>query len=127
MSRMRVALIIPAVGEESLAAAMAALVALDYLYLATHPDAPLLYQSGVVYRPEPRGSENWLTVPDLLRLGYGDCEDLASWRCAELRLEGEHAVPCVRRSGRRTYHAMVCREDGSIEDPSRVLGLRRRA
>lgn len=124
---MRVALLIPAASERSLAAAMCALVALDVLYLATHPDAPRLYDSGVRYRPEPRGSEEWVTVPDLLQRGWGDCEDLAAWRCAELRLEGERATPCVRRSGPATYHALVCREDGSIEDPSRVLGLRRNA
>lgn len=87
-------------------------------------ERPALYASGVRYQREPRGVEEWRTVLGVLRHGNGDCEDLAAWRAAELRLEGEAARVVVRRTGRRVVHALVEREDGTIEDPSRALGMR---
>lgn len=86
---------------------------------------PSLYESGVTYRREPRGRERWQLAPDTLRFGVGDCEDLATWRAAELRLDGVHAWPYVYRAGPRTLHVVVRTADG-IEDPSRVLGMGRR-
>jgi hypothetical protein len=85
-----------------------------------------LDRAGVRYRREPLGSEQWRTIPLIQADGYGDCEDLASWRVAELREAGVPARPCFRfrRHGkRRVYHIMVCLPDGAVEDPSRVLGM----
>lgn len=82
---------------------------------------PRLYHSAVRYRRP--GKLRWHTIADLYDLLYGDCKDLAAARCAELRFyEGEHAEPIVRRTRRRRrFHALVRREDGTIEDPSRIL------
>ena len=62
----------------------------------------------------------------------GDCEDLACWRVAELRMAGErnatHAISVddlPDRSGRivTTFHIFILRGDGRSEDPSRLLGM----
>jgi hypothetical protein len=84
---------------------------------------PPLYRSGVRYQREPRGRERWQLAPQTYALGIGDCEDLATWRAAELRLAGYAARPVVYRTGPRTLHVVVLRDDGQPEDPSRVLGM----
>lgn len=111
-----------------------ALTAANVAYLQSHPDAPTVYGSGVRYRtekPKVKGApipEEWLTVPYIVQRGWGDCEDLACWRCAELLLTGVKATPAFtfRRVGRYSvYHIFVRLPDGSTEDPSRRLGMKR--
>ena len=106
------------------------LVYANLIYLRAHPNAPKLYQSGVRYIREPLGVEYFQNVPSILRTGGADCEDLASWRVAELILEGEPAEPAIRVTvkddGFRLYHIQVRRADGSIEDPSAHLGMKTR-
>lgn len=108
---------------------------LDVLYLRAHPEAPLLYKSGVRYMEEPAGQEEWQDIPTTLRLGIGDCEDLATWRAAELNVRyGIAARPFFREQRRKDgsylYHILVrwppTREhpQGFVEDPSRILGMR---
>jgi hypothetical protein len=102
------------------------LAELDLDHLRRHPRMPPLYRSGVRYRREPDRSEKWRTIPVVMAAGHGDCEDLAAWRIAELRQAGIAARPCFRyrrHGSRRVYHIMVCLPDGTIEDPSRVLGM----
>lgn len=82
---------------------------------------PALYDSGIVYRREPRGEEQWQLATDLLKRGVGDCEDLSFYRAAELRLQGEPATVAIVPTSRGTYHAVVRYADGGIEDPSRML------
>lgn len=82
---------------------------------------PPLYRSGLVYRREPKGSEDWQSALKLMRTRRGDCEDLTCYRVGELRLLGELAMADVIPTVRGTFHAVVRREDGSIEDPSRAL------
>jgi len=62
----------------------------------------------------------------------GDCKVLGCWRAAELQIAGYRAFafPRVRRyynaqSSRweNLAHILVNRGDGTIEDPSRVLGM----
>jgi hypothetical protein len=104
------------------------LSAVNELWLREHPSSPWLYESGVRYEEEPPGRDDWQDIPETLHRRTGDCEDLGCWRIAELRTRrGEHATPYVKRSvtGPRTvYHVAVRRADGSLEDPSRVLGMR---
>jgi len=84
---------------------------------------PPIYAAGVRYmRHDP--NERWQTPIETLRRGGGDCEDLAMWRAAELRLAGEPARVVWRRTGPRVLHAVVQRADGRLEDPSRALGMR---
>lgn len=88
---------------------------------------PPLYRSGVRYQRE-QGSENWLTPTQVLGAGIADCEDLAAYRVGELRASGvdPQARIVIERTGPRTLHAIVMRGDGTIEDPSRQLGMKGR-
>lgn len=105
-----------------LVAMLEGLTRLALVDLARH-DMPLLYESRVKYRPEPSGvRENWQRPIQTLRKGYGDCEDLAAWRAAELRREGDRgAMVDVKRTGHKRWHAVVRRGDGTIEDPTAML------
>jgi hypothetical protein len=87
------------------------------------PSIPPLYSSGVRYKNEPR--DVWRHAADVAAEGWGDCEDLSAYRAAELRVSGEDPHACVTtyESGPHRYHAVVQRGDGTIEDPSRVLGM----
>src|SRR5262245_53395466 len=87
---------------------------------------PPLYQAGVVYKDEPR--DVWRHALDVAGEKWGDCEDLAAYRAAELRVSGEDpgAAVTVYQSGPNRYHAVVGRGDGTMEDPSRVLGMGQR-
>jgi hypothetical protein len=104
-----------------------ALIAADIEYLRVCPSTPSLYDSGVVYEEEPGERDNWQDIPETLGLGNGDCEDLGCWRIAELRFRAEErATPFItwREVGDRTvYHIAVRRSDGTVEDPSRLLGM----
>lgn len=89
---------------------------------------PHLYTAGVRYQRETPGSEHWQTPDETIERGAGDCEDLAAYRCAELRATGEdpEAVVRVVPAGRSTLHALIHRTTGpeEWEDPSVVLGMR---
>lgn len=119
---------IPTVDGPSLTSAVIGLQLENEQWLRAHPGTPALYASGVRYRREPPGREEWEPIPVVLTKGWGDCEDLASWRAAELRVTGEdpHARVHVYQSAPTTWHVVVRRGDGSIEDPSRKLGMRGR-
>jgi len=84
-----------------------------------------LYDTDVYYQREnkKRGMpERWQTITDVYRRGYGDCEDLAAIRVAELRRERIRAVPWFRRKN-NIWHVVVKYPNGKIEDPSRILGM----
>jgi hypothetical protein len=109
-----------------------ALTMANVAYLLTHPQTPLLYASGVRYEQEPDGRDEWQDIPDTIARRTGDCEDLACWRVAELRASGEiGATRAISvsdmpdHSGKMvtTFHICVLRQNGSIEDPSRRLGM----
>lgn len=106
--------------------------------LAANRWIPALYKAGIPYKREvcraagvPGACERFLSPLQLLkergRLG-ADCDDLAPWRAAELIL-GRHAPrdPKARAvaipSPGIGWHVIVRRGDGSIEDPSKVLGM----
>jgi len=113
----------------ALSAMLRALTLIDVAELRTHDKIPPLYESGVRYEEEPPGQEDWQDVLTCLKLGIGDCEDLACWRCAELQVRfGVMAWPTftyrARPSGGFLYHIQVRYPDGRIEDPSRILGMR---
>lgn len=119
---LRVRMTLPA-SPRVLAAALEGLVCANCALMEKSP-LPPLYSTRVRYQPEPpRTQEQWQTAPQVLQSGYGDCEDLASYRAAELRMRGEPARVRVVRTGVRRWHAIVQRGDGAIEDPSRRLGM----
>lgn len=125
MPALLITLAVPLDGE-CLRYALEALTAIDCAILISGlgDNFPDLYESHVRYQHEPPGRERWLNVGELLHVGAGDCEDLACWRAAELRVRhGEHAFARPVRGGPNTIHIVVERGDGSIEDPSRMLGM----
>lgn len=122
---MRVSVHVPVSSEASIAAMLELLTRMNETYLR-HTRTPAIYASGVRYRREVRPREDWLMVPYILELGHGDCEDLACWRAAELRLAGESgARPIAIRPRPSLWHIVVRRADGRIEDPSKRLGMGR--
>lgn len=91
--------------------------------------APTFREAGhkVVWRPEPAGhGENFDHVLTGLRRGWMDCDDLAPWHAASLRVTGQDpdAFAEVYKSGPGRWHAVVRRGDGSIDDPSKWRGMR---
>ncbi len=99
-------------------------------------DVPLLYQSGVRYLAEPDGRDEWQDIPDTLARSTGDCEDLACWRVAELRVcfnqrRARRGITVTHYADPKSgadvtlYHILVLHEDGTVEDPSRILGMGR--
>jgi hypothetical protein len=92
---------------------------------------PLLYDSGVVYQPEPwiGTIESFDTIPVVLARKWGDCDDLAAWRAAELFVLGIKAHPIVvetptSRAGNRRWHCLVHHVSKGVEDPSVKLGMK---
>lgn len=100
---------------------------------------PPLYQSGVVFQPEPWAGqfEEFAHAIKVLARGWGDCDDLVCYRVAELRVFGDRLAgtppekALARIYGRdRKMHAQVRRDRRflapgaiDIEDPSRLLGM----
>ncbi len=104
-------------------ALLAALQLSNEEWLRAHPRAPGIYRSGVRYRRED-DAEEWLTIPEVLRRGVGDCEDLAAWRAAELRVRhGVNARAVAKRIRPGLIHIVVAMGDGTYEDPSHALGM----
>jgi len=121
---MKVSLNVPA-NKATLTAALSGLVAANRVLLRRNRRAPGLYASGVRYKAEPKGKEKWQTIPQVIAAGCGDCEDLASWRAAELQEMGIGARAEVIRTGPKMYHAIVRLPNGRIEDPSLKLGMKK--
>lgn len=101
--------------------------------------------SGLHYRPEAPGHEDWDDCVTVAKRGWGDCEDLAAWLCAELRELYGIPAECVLRyqfipaeeMRRRGYpkkhtptdgvflvHILVRLPNGVILDPSKWLGMK---
>lgn len=126
--------------NKALSALLSTLIYVNQNFLRAHPETPLLYQSGVRYIREQMGRtgcpgitpEQWADVPVILRDGGADCEDLACWRVAELRerfgIEARAFFYYRRVAPNKTlYHIQVQHPDGTIEDPSALLGMNGRA
>ncbi len=125
--------------HQSLYECLAALTRINlHTILAYKGKIPKLYDSGIRYRMEPPGQEDWLDVLACLsafrdeqnggKQATIDCEDLCCWRAAELQAEGIAAHPVFvwrkLEDGSHLYHIVVRYPDGRIEDPSRRLGMK---
>lgn len=97
---------------------------------------PPIYESGVEFRKEPWAGkfEEFADCLTTYRRKWGDCDDLVAWRVAELRTIGDHRLglpPCkatIKIYWREFFeglgfHCEVRMPDGSVEDPSRFLGM----
>ena len=84
---------------------------------------PSVYKAGIHWQRDQ--GETWDTADIVRRRGYGDCEDLAAWRAAELRMQGIPAAAVVRQSNSPgvAWHAVVALPGGKFEDPSAKLGM----
>ena len=104
------------------------LINIDIRFLKKFPATPSLYSSGVIYIEELPGQEDWRDVESVLKHGGGDCEDLACWRIAELRMLGVDARPRIewklKPDGNQLYHIQVRLPTGEVEDPSTKLGMK---
>lgn len=117
----------PTLDDEYLVPLLNCLVETNLIWFSKGGQCPALYRSGVVYKAELPGDEHWRAIPHVMRLGYADCKSLAAWRVAELRASVREDARC-RYSSKETptgrlWHIYVVREDGSEEDPSRILGM----
>lgn len=117
------------VSDKCIKACLRALTKHDVDWLRAHPSTPSVYASGVRYEEEPLGADDWADIPTCLKLMVADCEDLACWRAAELRVR--HRIAAGPKSNRKhrprgglLYHIVTKYPDGRDEDPSRRLGMR---
>lgn len=118
---MRVVADIPTDGE-SLERMLEGLIEASRKQWREHPDWRPLYETQIRYqRPKP-GIEKLQTSGETRAAGHGDCDRLVVDRVAELReRRGEEgACAYVYQTGPTTWHAVVRRADGTLEDPSRI-------
>ena len=119
MSEDRFCMSVPS-GSVSLAAldalaeeALEALTVANVAYLRDHPETPPFFESGVRYRLDDSDDNEWITIPEILDRGHGDCDMLAPWLAAEIRYRhGAHAKvrlvqPSSRPEDERVRHAGV--------------------
>jgi hypothetical protein len=86
--------------------------------------APPIYSSKVRYKREARGREDWQSARAANDAGTADCEDLAAWCAASYRLVGVNARAIVKQVGPGLKHCLTLLPDGTIEDPSKRLGMK---
>lgn len=84
----------------------------------------------VRWKPEPPGDEHFDLATTVLNRKWGDCDDLAPWHAASLRVTGvdpeARAIVVPSSSGvPGRWHAIVERGNGSIDDPSIAAGMGR--
>jgi hypothetical protein len=82
--------------------------------------------AGAIWRPENMGDEHFDHGGTIASRGWGDCDDWAPLHAATLRANGTDpgAKTIMVPSGPSTFHAIVQRSDGSIEDPSVAAGMK---
>lgn len=130
MSKPVLSIVMPYGETRELQAALAAGTAIGVQQIGWYR-LPPLYESGVRYVREvckapnvPGACERFLTPAQSLVERDCDCDDLAIWRAAELIRQGERGARAVAMPSSVGWHVVVRREDGTIEDPSRILGMR---
>jgi hypothetical protein len=108
-------------------AALEGLTGVNEVLMRRDPSIPPLYSTGAIWeiRPGDPSETKWRYAPDVVTEGWGDCQDLSAYRAAELRVSGVDPAAHVRvyPTGPNRYHAVVSRGNGSVEDPSVILGM----
>jgi hypothetical protein len=88
---------------------------------------PALADTPVIYQREPDRHEIWQTAQATLERGHGDCEDLAIWLAADVRVAGMNGRVIVKPIRPGLRHAIVLAGHGfswKLIDPSRVRGMK---
>ncbi len=98
------------------------LVLHDMDYLATRPDTPPVYESGVVARTYSLMEEHdFVDIPTALERKTACVDAIAAWRCAELRRQGKDAKIFLITRSMPSGGAWICLKillpDGTTEDP----------
>jgi len=127
--RIRVALPDAVVNEKTLGAALE-LSTLANQGLASRGQLPSIFEAlkKKAFRWKPENfsdGEHFDLAPTVLARGWGDCDDIAPWLCAELRRQGHECRPIAYKSGDQTWHAVVEMADGTILDPSQWAGMKK--
>lgn len=121
---MEIRLVVQVNTEAEIGAALWGMLAINERLI--RPDWPSVYGIGTHYQREQPGVEKWVTASYMRAHpteGF-DCEDLASYQAAWLRVTGQD--PGARIALRRSsvgWHVVVARSNGTIEDPSARLGM----
>lgn len=92
-----------------------------------NPSWKTLYETRIRYQRQPP-PERFQSSAETRAKGHGDCDHFTVDRVAELRERyGEDdARPYIYQTGPSTWHAVVRRGDGTIEDPSKIQKARER-
>jgi hypothetical protein len=108
-------------------AALEGLTGVNEILMRRDPSIPPLYESGAHWelRPKDPSDTRWRYADEVATDGWGDCQALAAYRAAELRVKGADPSAHVRvyPTGENKYHAVVARGNGLVEDPSVALGM----
>lgn len=106
-----------------------ALIGINRFYLRNSRNTPAMYSAGLTYKFKirPFGLDTWQDIPRTIFLKSGDCKDFVCWRVAEMRESGAADVApriIVQESagGPTVYHIQL-RQDLTVEDPSKILGM----
>lgn len=102
-------------------------VLLNRVQLRTGIVGPL-YRSGVFYQREEPGVESFACASTVAKRGFGDCAHLAAWLAAEYQEQGDEEAHVFikwfpKSESGRLFHVLVKRGNGTVEDPSKVLGM----
>lgn len=82
------------------------------------------WKQTVRYVREPPGRDDWQTWRDTVRLGTGDCEDLATALAACRWAAGDKGARAMARRVRPgLIHITTRFGDGRVCDPSKLLGM----
>jgi len=118
--------------------ALELMVQANEIMMRAEPRAyPPLLHSHICFAPEPWAGkfEEFAPAIKVVARGWGDCDDLVAYRCAELRVFGDRLAgtkpeyASIHIFGRENLpgihktmmHAQVRRANGTIEDVSRLL------
>ena len=121
-------IVMPFSGERELILALAVTTLINTREIGWY-NLPPLYKSGVRYQRDvcrarhvPGACERFLSAKQCFDERFGDCDDLGPWRAAEWIRKGvkARALPIRSEVG---WHIIVKLPNGTIEDPSKVLGM----
>ena len=110
---------------KAIEAALEGLVRLNMVLIEEGVIPLFPHDAPVIYRLEPEGEEDWKHGSNAIRDGWADCEDIAAWCVAGLRISGEdiEARCAIMRTGPTNMHCVVLMSDGKVWDPSLDLGM----